>query len=345
MAAAWSGACHAKSASPDVPPSAGGVAAAIGRASGGDTISLGTGSHGDVALRGRVFRPPVKVVGRSAANLASISMRDCEGLVFENIDVEASETKNSGPLVRLVECRNVELRGLKIAGRSDGGATGEVDGVVVSKSSKIYLNDNQIVRVRNAAGFRGCEFIGVIGNRINNIRTDAIRVAESEKVILSDNYIHDFGLFEGDHRDGIQLYTVKGALPSRDVIVERNRIEQGAGAPVQGVFLRTADARFERIGIRDNFIAGGNHNGIAVLGGADDVRIEGNVLVGERGWVRLGEVAGLVVTGNEVRTNSDKRFLLEAGGRAARNREGRAPKDGGASARAAWIASHPKTPR
>jgi len=344
LAVTWPVGGRARSAEASVSPSASSVSAALARAKGGDVIRLTVGGHGDVALRGRHFQPPVRVVGRPGAYIQTLSLRQCRGLVFEDVQVEASLERPTGPIIRLVECHNVELRGLKIIGPPNGSSTGNVDGITVAKSSNVSMVSNALSNVRVALGFRDCEGVTVSRNRIFNVRTDGVRVAESRGVTISDNYISHFGLFESDHRDGIQFYTLKGAEASRDIVVEGNRIEQASGAPAQGVFMRTAGARFERVRIRENLIAGGNHNGIAVLGGADNVQIEGNLLIGARGWVRVTDATELVVSDNEVRTNSEKRFLIEPSGRPKSNQEGRVPKDGGARARAEWIARHPKTP-
>ena len=344
LAATWSGTRKARAAEASVPPLANSVAAALARAKGGDVIRLARGAHGEVVLRGRHFQPPVKILGQPGASIQTFSLRECGGLVIEDIRVESSSEKMTGPLIRLVECHNVEMRSIKIVGPPEGGETRNVDGIIVSKSSRVSIVNSSLSNIRIAIGFRDCEAVSVLGNHISKVRTDGVRVAEANGVTISDNYIGEFGLFEGDHRDGIQFYTLKDAKASRGIVIERNRIEQASGAPVQGVFMRTANARFERVRIRENFIAGGNHNGIAVLGGADDVQIEGNLLLGARGWVRVTDATGLVVVDNEVRTNSGKRFLVESGGHQKSNEEGRIPKDGGARARVEWVARHPKTP-
>lgn len=340
----WAGAGKARGGELFVEPSADGVSGALARAKGGDVIRLGAGVHGDVVLRGRKFQPPVKVLGRPGARLQSLSLRQCSGIVFDSIHLEASSEKVNGPIIRLVECQNVEMRRMDIVGPTDGGRSGTVDGIAAAASSDILLASSTISKLRIAVGFRDCQRIKVAGNRISEMRTDGVRATETSDVTISNNYIRDFGQFDGDHRDGIQFYTLKDAKASRDIVVEGNRIEQGGGAPMQGIFMRTAGPRFERVLIRGNLVAGGNHNGIAVLGGADGVRIDSNILIGDRGWVRVADVTGLTVSGNEVRTNSDKRFLIEPDEQSKFNSEGRAPKDGGARARLDWTARHSTTP-
>lgn len=115
----------------------------------------------------------------------------------------------------------------------------------------------------------------VTGNTVYNTRNDAIRGTQVNGGLIENNDIYDLFNTGSTHIDGIQFYCNDG--PSSDITIRRNRIRRGAGAAMQGIFMRgLATNGYTNVVIEENAILGGHqYNGIK-LSFCDTYTVDGN---------------------------------------------------------------------
>lgn len=264
--------------------------AALGAATGGETIQLAPGDYGVVAFSRFSFAVPVTIVGGS---FAAISVLLSNGLNFEattvNFVPNATSTSDS-QAVRVWNSQNIHFNNATLVGgvavngvdpsATTPDSTGNVLGYPVGKGINFATSTNSSITNSDISMFaKGVVLAGgrdllVDGNTIHDLRTTPISGSVEANLTISNNHTWNsnpwqFG--EQDHGDRIHIWTDGVAIPG--LVITGNLLDQGTGAPMLGIYL--------------------DDNG-AGLGFIDAV-ISGNTLIDGQGQgVLLENVSGLV---------------------------------------------------
>lgn len=289
--------------------------AALAQATGGETIVLAPGSYGAVTFSRFNFTVPVTIQGGNFAQMAVLSST---GLNFEGGTVtfvpDATSTSDS-QAIRVWSSDNIHFNNMTLIGglavngvdpsATAPDSTGNVLGYPVGKGINFASSSNSSITNSDISIFaKGVVFAGghdylVDGNAIHNLRTTPISGSVEANLTISNNRTWDSNPWQygaQDHGDRIHIWT--NGVPITGLVIANNMLDQGAGAPMLGIYL--------------------DDNG-AKLGFAN-VLITGNTLIDGQGQgVLLENVSGtvsnntLIWSGYGVAYNNTPRFDINAG--------------------------------
>ena len=152
------------------------------------------------------------------------------------------------------------------------------------------------------------ETILIARNRLHDIRFDGIR-GQSSKIEIRGNTLSDFYPTAGDHPDGVQFWTTGLSAPLHDITIADNVIRQGAGRPIQGLFIGNENRQpFHNLTITGNLVLGGMYHGLSVGWADATLVISDNYVGGFVGnldgaqqmvpWLMVGDSVGGKVSNN-----------------------------------------------
>jgi parallel beta-helix repeat protein len=159
-------------------------------------------------------------------------------------------------------------------------------GISILNSSGVTISGNDISTFHKGVVLNGASNIVLADNEIHNLRTTPISGGNVQNVTITGNHLHDskpwnFG-GTGDHGDFIHLWTVKGGLPSANIIIRNNFLDQGNSDPLLGIYLDDNGNRIGFLGvdITNNVISNTNAQAIRL----ENVQgvVSGNTLVQPR---------------------------------------------------------------
>ena len=282
------------------------LTAAINAATPGTVIALAGGDYGAVGLRGIGGSPDQPVTIRSAdpgdpARFAGLDLRDAENLVLENLvfDYTYQDGQNvEYPPFYIAGGQNITIRGAVFDGdvarglsqTDDGFAAGY--GLMVRNLRGFVLEDSEIYGFWKGFFVDNSQDITVQRNDIRGIRSDGMNYVQVERVLIAENYIHDFdrSAESPDHPDMIQFWTLNTTAPTRDVVIRDNLLNSGNGLYTQTIFMRNEmvdqgqagpEMFYRNITISGNVIINAHLHGITV-GEADGLTISNNTLIRNR---------------------------------------------------------------
>lgn len=267
---------------------------------GGEQLELATSMVSKAVLRGFRFAEPVTLL---RGTFDGLQMRDCAGFRFVATTLVARKEVDLHNPNRLTQCEDIEFTDVEIVGDMSLPIPElQGSGLFIDGCRRVTILRPDVHHVQHGIAHRGCDTLSITEGHFHHLRTDGIRGNGSSNLTMSDNYFHDFfpnGIGgTADHPDAIQLWA-DVALPSRNILIERNIIERGGGATIQGIFCRGdyPDARipFENLRIIDNDLTGTLFNAIAVSNGTGEIRR--NVIreqAGQRAWLRVENFTGQI---------------------------------------------------
>lgn len=243
----------------------------------GDDAAGGAGGNG----QGQAGRPNA---GRSLATRFPFMIAESERIMLDRVYVH-------GPL------NNIE-------------AAYRISAMMLRASRQITVSNSRFVAFWHGIAMLDLDGGTIRNNEFSNIRTDGVRGGDVSNLQIVGNVFTDFHPAQGDHPDGIQLWSTPKRVAMKNIVIRDNMVVRGKGLPTQGIFLR--DVRngrpFQNVDIRDNLVMGGLYNGIAV-NGVDGGRIEDNEIINypdrKHSWLRVDNSQGI-----EVRRNRASRFLI-----------------------------------
>ena len=220
------------------------LTAVLKAAKDGDTVVLARGSYGDVSVPRADHASPV-TIDAARARLRTLTLRGTAGWRWTGGTIAAPP--EAFRAVMIDNARRVELTDVRIA---DG-----LSGAQVISSQDVTLR----------------------GNTITGMIADGINVVASQRVKILGNTIAEFRPLEvvrdaggrivkdAPHSDAIQLWSLAGKEPARDIAIIGNRISGKA----QGIthFWHAAQGRpkVERVTVERNEVAVESWWGIGML--------------------------------------------------------------------------------
>tara|TARA_R110002094_G_scaffold5968_5_gene14960 strand:- start:272 stop:1534 length:1263 start_codon:yes stop_codon:yes gene_type:complete len=279
---------------------------ALKNAASGGLIELAAGDYGNLSLHGLTFPKNNPLVLRSEnptkpARFLTMTLRDVGNVVIE--DVVFDYIFQTGDPLYLRPFQILSSDGITIrdtvfdgdlAQSSDASANGFGTGFGLSVigSSWVTLEGSEIYDFHRGMIFSQSNDISIRSNDVHSIRSDGMNFAEVKRILIENNYIHDFArsLVSKDHADMIQFWTNGTDSPSRDIVIRNNVLNSGQGGFTQSIFMRND--------MVDRGLAGPEMF-------YRNLTIEENVIINAHlHGITIGETDGLVITNNSVLRNS-----------------------------------------
>ena len=294
--------------------------AALGKASGGDTISLAGGNYGHISLIHNrdgddlQFSSKVKIISQELDNPAvfnGLDLRGAKNMIFDGV-VFDYVFQPSHPIYlnpfRIKDSEGITIRNSIFDGDLAYGLSkvddgyGYAKGLTVGASSNIEIKNNEFFNFHRGATFGGVTNLVVAGNDVHSIRSDGFNFTAVNHVLIQANHMHDFtgSMGSSDHRDMIQFWTTATTRPSTDIVIRGNILDIGKGDFTQSIFMRNEEVDLGRAG-KEMFY--------------QNILIENNVIQNNHlHGITVGETVGLVIRSNTVvRKESTTGTVLDGG--------------------------------
>lgn len=276
-------------------------------------ILLAPGRYPGMMIRDVVASGEVEVASADPANPAVITglrLRNVSGFVFRDLLFTPHQPREMARYVLLaMNAENVTFRNLQFRG-----ADGRVDpaigpAVMIRGSRNIEFEKNAFSHFRHGLALLNVDGIRIRFNEFNALQTDAIRGGGVHNAEIANNVMTGFAPAEGDHPDGIQLWSTHQDRPAVNIRIRDNLVFKGQGGSTQGIFIRDThhEHPFENLEITGNLIVGSLYNGITVAG-VVGARLTGNEVIaepGRRSWIRINRGRDVVLEDNRA-----ERFVL-----------------------------------
>lgn len=259
------------------------------------------------------------------ALLAGLQLRNVSGLTIRDIDLSrhSNHAREGRYLLLLVSSEDVTIEGLEFRGLNQRIDPSIGAAAMLRSSSNVVFAKNSFSYFRHGLEMLELENAAIRFNEFTHMQTDAIRGGGVNNSLLANNVMTEFYPAEGDHPDGIQLWSTNQSEPGRNIVIRDNLLVKGNGGYAQGIFIRdTTDVLpFENIEILDNLMIGSLYHGINITG-VTGARIAGNEIIavpGQRSWIRVNYGNDVVMEDNRAES-----FLVHnkrGSVREARNRQ------------------------
>jgi Ca2+-binding RTX toxin-like protein len=279
--------------------------AALAKAQSGDTILLSPGEYATLVIKGFQFPTGVTIASadpNSPAKLLGLTVRDCSGINFSNLEMDASaHTADWGFAVYY--SKNISFSGVHVHGSLDGNPQNDVAALMIRWSEGVTVKGSEFEQLKHGVAFLDSNNLEFSGNSFHDLRTDGIHGGGASFVKISGNSFTDFYPIEGDHPDAVQFWTTNTTAVAHDIVITDNVITRGKGAPVQGIFFRdqVGTLPFENVTISGNMLVGTLWHGITV-GGGKNLSIVGNIVAGlpdQLSWIRVTNASGVNLQENK----------------------------------------------
>lgn len=245
--------------------------AALNAARGGETIILADGNYGNATFSRLNFEQPVTIKG---GTFSSIAFSQSSGITLDDTTVNftpsLTSTKNS-QAIRVWASRDITITDAQITGGpSINGvpidatvldSTGNVlglpvgQGINISSSQRITVSSSDIALFHKGVVMAASSNIVIADNTIHDLRTTPISGSVTSNLTITGNHTYNSTPWryggDGDHGDRIHIWT--GDTPIRGLVIANNKLEQGTGAPMMGIYL---DDNGKGLGFIDAVISG-----------------------------------------------------------------------------------------
>jgi Ca2+-binding RTX toxin-like protein len=262
----------------------------LASAKGGDVITLASGNYGDVSISGS-FSSDVTITSQNATSPAifhTLTLNSSSHLKLDSLDINATPTTATytwSPAVAINDSSYITFAhstvtgGAAVSGVSQSAAatdfTGNVIGmptgygVTVTTSNNVKVDAVEVSQFYKGVVLYKSDYVTVSNSDIHDTRTTSIVAGGGNHITIDSNHLHDVNPWKfgptGDHADYLAMWTNAGQTSaSTDIKVTNNLMEQGAGAPVLGMWLQGADAGYTNVQISGNSILAGNFQGIVL---------------------------------------------------------------------------------
>jgi len=234
----------------------------------GDTIIV-TGTAAGASLVGRSFAKPVTIDVSSAVFTDTVTFKDVAGVnVIGGRFGSATASMRSGRAVAVYDSSRVTLTTPAVIGNGLG------HGITVSRSADVAVVKADFTNLRLGLGILASRQVRVTNSRFTGMTSDGINIADSHKIMASDNRCSGSKPSLGAHPDCIQLWSVRGNPVQSDITLTRNVVE---GATQGLTSFNADDGGGLRITMIDNVITTSFPQGLACYNCVDSV-FRGNVL-------------------------------------------------------------------
>lgn len=246
---------------------------AVHDAADGDTIELQAGTYlGGLSL----YRQPKKVTLQPAPGaegkvvVEGVSLDQSSGVRLHGLEITpASNTW----CVTMSYGSEHEVTGCNLHGGPDsvrGAFSG--NGVMVRNCTDTDIVGNHIHNVGVAVAHLNGLRLKINKNHIHELQGDAItggtgtdEPSHFDTLDISENTIYDMFFTEGEHPDGIQLYTAGATTAAGNVTIRNNDIRRRDGLPFQGIFIgNNSGIPYYGFVIEGNLVMSGMWHGITL---------------------------------------------------------------------------------
>ena len=280
------------------------LAKRVAKAHNGAVIALPPGDYGEAAFHNLRTGGMVTLTSADRAHpavFAALSIRNSNGVRFDGIKVDASKSSLKFPIT-ILNSDHIELKGIDAIGGGYGASPAAISALMIRDSGDVTVEKSRFRLFWHGISLLGSTRLRVAANELRDLRTDGIRGGGLIDTVIEDNFITDFHPMEGDHPDGIQIWSVRQKTGSRNLTIQNNLVARGKGDAAQGIFVneQTGTLPYQNLVIRGNFIVGGRFNGVSVQH-AEGLTIEDNAIVGlpdRLSWLRVLDSSGGMVTRN-----------------------------------------------
>jgi len=285
-----------------------GLLAALKVALSGDTIALQSGSYADVDIRGLSVAGNVTIQSADAKHPAvfkDLLVKESSGLTFRNLTFAGSGDDAMYSFQTYGSSR-ITFDRINVHGSLDGDPSDDTSLFLIRGSRNVTVTNSEFSELWHGIGILDNDGLLLSGNRFHDIRTDGIRGGGNSDVVIRGNSFTDFYPAEGDHPDGIQLWTTNTKEVARNITIVDNVVTRGRGDPVQGIFLRDTfdQLPFQNVTVTGNVVVGAMNNGISV-DGVNGLTLSGNQVIAatdQKSTIRVERATDASVTGNSAAT-------------------------------------------
>lgn len=277
----FAGAAEAADLAADSPRALG---AALARAGDGDRILLAPGDYGDLTIGPRRGQGALTIAAADAAappRFRSIFIREADGVTLRGLAVSFGPAAN--PLAdRAIEVRRsaaIQLEGLRVSSAPNGVADDDANGVIIRDSRGVTVTGSVFHDLFRGVVSYDSGDVTISANMFQRIGSDGVAGRGAKNMMVENNTFTDFTPADPVkwHPDAVQLWS-RGAKRANETIVIRNNvIRRGAGAPTQGIFIKTPEIASRDVLIEGNRIEQSMGQGIFVQNAAG-MTIRGNTL-------------------------------------------------------------------
>jgi hypothetical protein len=270
---------------------AAGLAAALAKCVGGETVELGSITEA-VRLTNMKFARPVTLAGGTIA-----------------LPPGAVEWQ---PAIEFFAASGFALDGVKLVGVGAPGAQCGYGVSVANGAAGIEISGCDLSVLKVGVMLNNCSDVNVERNDFHDLREGVDVVATSDATILENHFVR-FTVGAGDHPDGIQFWTASAIRGCANVRVEDNLIEGAPEQRPQGIFGGDSQLGFADFILSRNLIISPLWNGIFFDDGATGLTATDNRILNVIGgpavqggpirpWIKLP--ASAVNSGNMVVTDA-----------------------------------------
>lgn len=272
---------------------------------------LRQGSYGLLSLKNLIVPQGTTIASLHAEKPAVFEGMRIDGVRGLTVSSLMIRPPASGPIVgrygaMITNSQNIELDRLIFKGPNTKSWSNFNVALMLRSSSNIKVRRSYFSQFKNGIAILKLQHAVIELNEFENLQTDAIRGGGSNNLDISSNVITGFYPKNGDHPDGIQLWSTRQRNIASNISISDNLIVRGRGTAIQGVFVRDTKLRlpFKNLKIAGNLVIGGLYNGITVLG-ADRVALENNTVISrkdQKSWIRLEYTTRARATGNSAQS-------------------------------------------
>lgn len=279
------------------------LVAAVRQARGGERIRLAPGLYPPVTLQNISPGRVVTLTSRDPADpaiLTGLFLRNSGNLTLSGLTLRSagSPVQHGFTLHRV---HDVSLDQVRVTGRPGPIGRAQDKLLLVRDSRDVGITRSEFTNSFTAISLLDTHNATVTGNYLHHLRMDGVRGGGNSHIVIAENVITDFAPAPGDHPDAIQMWTSRQGSAASNITIRGNIIDRGAGAAMQGIFLRDEKSGlpYRDVVIADNIVIGAMYNGIAVLSKSPSLVVKDNVVArfpDQKSWIRVQEGARL--TGN-----------------------------------------------
>lgn len=297
---------------------------ALANAQPGDTIELAPGNYGDVVIDGYKFTSTVSIRSQDPDAPATFDMlfiKNARFLTFDHIAVRhvlASGEPDWSSAFRIDNSDHITVSNSEISGTADGSHTNDGQGLLVLDSSNVTLEGNVFHDLKTGLSVGRSEDIVVSRNTFVDIRSDGADFANVRRVVVEGNVFTDFhpAYSLGDHPDMIQVWNDGSYGDMSHIVISNNKLSQGTGGNVQGIFIQGALAGSDGIpppALHDVIVSGntidiGAAQGIW-LSEVNSARISANTLTQSEGGGSVPSIRTDHTTATTVERNTAPQII------------------------------------
>ncbi|WP_167693175.1 right-handed parallel beta-helix repeat-containing protein [Sphingomonas azotifigens] len=281
------------------------LAAAIGKARGGDVVVLAPGDYQAQRFIGTAYSSPVVFRSQDPkrpARISQLNMKDARNVTFQ--DIEFTRIRGSEPhfaaVIVIADGSNIVFRGGSVHGSLNDNARDDFMGIHARRPDRLQVIGVTFKQLSVALGIEnGTNFV-VQDSSFSELATDAMEIPGALGGLIERNHFFNYQPNPGAHTDAIQCWTLRQKSGCKDMVIRGNWFDSAPGKEFQGVFFADEDnvGGYDRIEVSNNKFTGTAWHAINIDRGVDIV-IKDNILIAgptARPWIKTAGPA--VVTGN-----------------------------------------------